>query len=78
MRKSALALLCAAAGVLWTSTAFSQSATIAPTANQSHGSYRANGAVVPMTKIRKPVSRAGAPTDPSWLRQMRDPCQVEG
>ena len=85
MRKVFLTMLCATAiGFSTLTAALSQSMPVAPvaadTANVSHFSKTSFDM---MAKVRKPQVKHGVlidemKRDPSWYKEMRDPCQVEG
>jgi hypothetical protein len=84
MRRVFLTTLCATAiGFSTLTAASSQSMPVAPaaaaTTNVSHFSKTSFSA---MARMRKPQIERGVQIDemkdPSWYKEMRDPCQIEG
>jgi hypothetical protein len=84
MRKVFLTTLCATAiGFSALTAASSQSLPVAPAANAANVSHFSKASFDPMAKLRKPRIKRGVlidepKRDPSWYKEMRDPCQVEG
>jgi hypothetical protein len=82
MRTVFLTTLCATAiGFLTLTAALSQSMPAAPaanTANVSHFSKTSFSARMRKLQTKSGVLIDGMKRDPSWYKEMRDPCQVEG
>jgi hypothetical protein len=84
MRTVFLTTLCATAiGFLTLTAALSQSMPAAPAANTANVSHFSKTSFSAMARMRKPQIKRGVlidgmKRDPSWYKEMRDPCQVEG
>jgi hypothetical protein len=84
MRKVFLTTLCATAiGFSTLTAASSQSMPVAPAANTANVSHFSKTGFDALAKMRRPQVKRGVlidelKRDPSWYKEMRDPCQVEG
>jgi hypothetical protein len=84
MRTVFLTTLCATAiGFLTLTAALSQSMPAAPAANTANVSHFSKTSFDALAKMRRPQVKRGVlidelKRDPSWYKEMRDPCQVEG